>query len=353
MEWKVAASDEAVGLQRAWDLVAARPGAARLCVLRGDRVLLDRWKGCHRDDLFITFSVSKPFVALCVHLLADRGLLDLDDPVAAHWPAYARNGKESITIRHVLTHRAGVPMSSGSFAGDVLAMADWDRSVRLAERARPRWPVGQVPAYHVLSYGFILGELVRRVSGRPVEEFLAGELVDPLGLPDLRLGLPAAWWSRRVPLRAGHPSEVGRRVLFNRRGTRRAVIPAAGISTTARDLALFYRMLLNGGEGDGRRVLPAAAIDAARRESCDGELDRTIQRKVRWGHGFQLGGGSRAMGQTASREAFGHNGSSICNAWCDPSRDLVFAYTTNLALPRREAVAHQQAVSDAVIASCV
>jgi CubicO group peptidase (beta-lactamase class C family) len=93
-------------------------------------------------------------------------------------------------------------------------------------------------------------------------------------------------------------------------------------------------------------------ITEARRESSDGELDRTILRKVRWGHGFQLGGGSRAMGETASREAFGHNGSSICNAWCDPTRDLVFAYTTNLALPRREAAEHQRAVSDTVIAAC-
>src|SRR5216683_1581154 len=156
---------DAAALERVLELVRARGAVAQLCVLRDGQVVLDRRFGCRADALFWVFSVSKPFVALLVHLLAERGELALDDPVAACWPAYARDGKDAITIRHVLTHRAGVPVSSRSLLGDAMAMTSWDRAVRQAESARPRWPAGQVPAYHTLSYGFILGELLRRVTG--------------------------------------------------------------------------------------------------------------------------------------------------------------------------------------------
>jgi CubicO group peptidase (beta-lactamase class C family) len=91
---------------------------------------------------------------------------ELDDPVATYWPAYASRGKGDITIGHVLTHRAGVPFASGSEFGDALTMTRWDTAVRQAQGARPRWPYGQVVAYHAMTYGFILGEVIRRVTGR-------------------------------------------------------------------------------------------------------------------------------------------------------------------------------------------
>jgi CubicO group peptidase (beta-lactamase class C family) len=154
-----------------------RGACAQICVVRPGEMVLDRSIGCSPDALFLICSASKPFVALLVHLLAECGRLTLDDPVARHWPQFARDRKGSITIRHALQHRAGIPLTGGALA-TVAHMPDWYKAVRDIERARPRWPAGQVPAYHVLSYGFILGELVRRVCGRPVREFLADELLN-------------------------------------------------------------------------------------------------------------------------------------------------------------------------------
>jgi len=345
------------GLARAVDLVTARGAAAQLCVLRDGRVVLDRRFGCGTDALFWIFSASKPFVALLVHLLAERGELSLDDRVASHWPEFGQRGKEPITVRQVLQHRSGLPVARSPVL-DALVMPDWDRSVRHIERARPSWPPGQVPAYHYISYGFILGELVRRVSGMAVPDLLAAEFLRPLGLRDTHLGLPGCLWPRHVPVRGRGPAGRITQAFVNRRATREAVIPAAGISTTARDLARFYQALLRGGELDGVRILEPATIEQARRPSSDGEFDRFLELPVRWSQGFQLGGasrepaGDRPMGRLASRQAFGHNGSNCCIAWADPLYRLVFVYLTDRLTGGHEGARHLGSVSDAIIAAC-
>jgi CubicO group peptidase (beta-lactamase class C family) len=345
------------GLDRALDLVRARNATAQLCVLRDGNVVLDRAFGCGPEDLFWIFSASKPFVALLVHLLAERDALSLDDPVARYWPEFGQRGKEAITVRQVLQHRSGLPVAR-SQALDALAMPDWDRSVRHIERASPSWPPGQVPAYHYISYGFILGELVRRVSGVGVADFLAAEFLGPLGLADIHLGLPGDLWSRHVPIRGRGLAGQVSQVFVNRRVTRQAVIPAAGISATARDLARFYQALLRGGELDGVRVLQAATIEQARQPSSDGERDRFLNLAIRWSQGFQLGGPSqepaahRPMGQLSSPQTFGHNGSNCCIAWADPARQLVFVYLTDRLTASHEGARHQASVADAIIAAC-
>jgi CubicO group peptidase (beta-lactamase class C family) len=343
----------AEGLDRALGLIRARRAAAQLCVMRDGQVVLDRAVGCRPDSLFWTFSASKPFVALLVHLLAQRGQLSLDDRVAAYWPRFGRCGKEAITVRQVLQHRSGLAVAR-SAALDALAMTDWDRSVRHIEQARPSWPPGQVPAYHYISYGFILGELIRRVTGVGVPDFLTAEFLGPLGLRDTHLGLPGRLWSRHVPVRgrglAGRVSQV----YVNRRDVRQAVIPAAGI--TARDLARFYQALLCGGELDGVRILESATIEQARQPSSRGELDRFLRLPMWWSQGFQLSGPgpatARPMGQLAGLQTFGHNGSNCCLAWADPGRRLVFVYLTDLLTAGSEGARHQSRVSDAVIAAC-
>jgi CubicO group peptidase (beta-lactamase class C family) len=304
------------------------------------------------------YSASKPFVALLVHLLAQRGRLSLDDPVALHWPEYAQHGKDGITIRHVLQHRAGVPVS-GNLLRTVVHLTDWDASVRDAEQARPRWPAGEVPAYHIMAYGFILGELVQRVTGTPVRDFLASELLSPLGLDDINLGLPQAMWPRHVPVRAGAPSEWMNQILSNRRRYWEAVVPAASVSATARQLARFYQMLLNGGELDGVRVLAPSSIAEARRPSTNGQIDAFINHPVRWAQGFQLGGPgpdpsdlSRVMGSNSSRDTFGHAGNVSCVAWADPGRQLVFVYLANVQPPLGAGIRHLAEVSDVVLAAC-
>ena len=350
------AGERPAGVARALDLVRARGAAAQICVLRDGEVVLDDAVGCRADDLFWIFSASKPLIALLVHLLVQRGRLSLDDRVARHWPEFGQRGKEEITVRQVLQHRSGVSVAR-SASLDALAMTDWDLSVRYIERTAPRWPPGRVPAYHYVSYGFILGELVRRVAGTELPGLLTAEFLAPLGLRDTYLGLPSGLWPRHVPIRGRGPAGLVSQAFVNRPATRRAVIPAAGVSTTARDLARFYAALLRGGELDGVRILDAATVAAARQPSSDGEIDRFLRLPIRWSQGFQLGGRSgdpaaaRPMGQLSSPEAFGHNGSNCCIAWADPARGLVFAYLTDRLSVGSEGARHLASVADAIIAA--
>lgn len=334
-----------------WDevgrIAAARGHASSVLVLRGDDVVFEQLVGASPHDLFYAFSVSKPFTALAVHLLAQRGRLELDAPIARYWPEYAKNGKYGVTVRHALTHRNGAPYSTGWAVGDALRMADWQASVSAAASARPRHPPGQRVAYELLSFGFILGELVQRVDGRPIARFIDDEFIAPLGLGDTHLGLRTDAWDRHVPLVAGHPIEHIRRAAFNRRAVREAVIPAAGIHTTARDLARFYRLLLVGGEG----ILEPRTIAAARTVSSDGELDHVIGHTMRWGTGFQLGfpGHVRPMGTRATPTMFGHNGSAVCNVWADPENQVVMVWLNSVILPRGPGLRHISRLSDAVL----
>jgi CubicO group peptidase (beta-lactamase class C family) len=362
---------DAAALSGVLDLVRAHKAAAQVCLLRDGQVILDRTFGCRQDSLFLTFSAGKPFVAVLVHLLAERGQLALDDPVARYWPEFGCRGKDAITIRQVLQHRSGIPVARG-LRRDALAAPSWRRSVLAVQQARPSWPPGEVPAYHVLSFGFILGELVQRVTQADLRDVLRSELLVPLGLADTYLGLPAPLWTRHVPVRASGGNGRLRQAVFNLRAARQAVVPAATVSTTARDLARFYQMLLDGGELDGVRVLDPATVAGALQPSSDGQTDRLLGLPIRWSQGFQLGGpdpapnagaapepgprpGSgrpRPMGRGSSPAAFGHNGSNCCIAWADPGRRLVFAYLTNLLQSGLEGSPHQSDVSDAVLATC-
>jgi len=344
-------------LSRAVGLIEERGAIAQIRVLRHGQVVLDRAFGCRPHSLFLIFSAGKPFVAMLVHKLAERGTLDLDDPVARYWREFGRHGKDTITIRQVLQHRAGLPVAHG-LRRDALAAPHWSRAVHGLELARPSWPPGEVPAYHILSFGFILGEVVQRVTGADLREVMRAELFGPVGLADTYLGLPRAAWPRHVPVRGHGPVTLVRQVVFNRRGVRAAVVPAATVSTTARDLTRFYLMLLRGGEVDGVRVLRPETVAQATAPSANGQTDRLLRLPVRWSQGFQLGGPPpdparpRPMGAASSPEAFGHNGSNCCLAWADPSRGLVFAYLTNRLSASFDGSPHQGEVSDAILAAC-
>jgi CubicO group peptidase (beta-lactamase class C family) len=323
--------------------------------------VLDRSFGCPPDALFFLFSASKPMVALLVHQLAERGQLRLDDPVTKHWPEFGQRGKQAITIQHVLQHRSGLPVARGRVR-DALAMTDWTASVRALERAAPAYPPGQVPAYHYLSYGFLLGELVQRVTGRPVRDVLDESLLAPLRLRDTYLGLPASCWERGVPVHGRGGAEWLTGLMINRRAVRQAVIPAASVSATARDLARLYQALANGGELDGAAVLAPGTLLAALRPSSDGETDQYLKLPVRWSEGFQLGGergGAERLdgrhsplGQRSSQRAFGHNGSYVCIGWADPDRQLAVGYVTSLLVNRARGARHMADVSDAILAAC-
>lgn len=332
-------------------LIRTRGGAAQLCVIHEGRIVFDGSHGCRDDSLFWLFSASKPLVALAVHLLAERGELSLDEPVASYWPEFAQRGKQAITVRQVLQHRGGLPVAR-SMAADALSMSDWDAAIRAIETAKPSLPPGEGPAYHILSFGFILGELVQRVSGAPLTDFVGTSFLGPLDLRDSFLGLPDEQWHRHVPVRGRDPARLISQLVINRPRTRRAVIPAAGLSATARDVARLYQALLGG------RVIAPSTLAVATAPSSDGEVDRFLKLPVRWAAGFQLGGergvlgGSGAMGALASKQTFGHNGSYACLAWADPQRYLVMAYLTNLLVTRAAGTRHMAAVSDAVRRAC-
>jgi CubicO group peptidase (beta-lactamase class C family) len=317
-------------------------------------MVLDESFGCPADSLFFLFSAGKPVVALAVHLLAQRGALSLDDPVAAHWPQFGQRGKQDITIRHVLQHRGGLPVARG-MPLDAVVMTDWNASIRAIERAAPAYPPGEVVAYHILTFGFILGEVVRRVTGVAVRDFVASDLLGPLGVSDVYLGLLSSLWGRHVPVSGRGPAERVTQLMTNRRATREAVIPAASVSATASGMARLYQALLEGGQP----VLRPETIAAATRPSSDGEIDRYLHLPIRWSQGFQLGGGrpgsARAgggyapMGALASRAAFGHNGSYVCLAWADPERQVVMAYLTSRLVSRAVGARHMSGISDAIL----
>ncbi|MFD9889964.1 serine hydrolase domain-containing protein [Amycolatopsis sp. NPDC059027] len=336
------------------DLIDARGSVAQICVLHKGKVVLDHAFGCAADTSFLLFSAGKPLVAMLVHLLAERGQLALDDPMARYWPEFGQRGKDAVTIRQALQHRSGVPYAR-SVHGDALVATNWRRSVQALERAHPTWRPGEVPAYHVLSYGFLLGELIRRVTGTEVREVMRSELLDPLGLSGTHLGTPPSLWAQHIPVTSRGFDGRLRGLVFNRRSVREAVIPAATVSSTARDLARFYQLLLSGGELDGVRVFASATIAGARQPSSDGEVDRVLRLPIRWSQAFQLGGPDatrpRPMGRRSGWKTFGHNGSHCCLAWADPERQLVFAYLTNRLPSVREGSRHQTEVSDAVLAA--
>jgi CubicO group peptidase (beta-lactamase class C family) len=211
----------------------------------------------------------------------------------------------------------------------------------------------------VLTYGYILGEIIRRVCGQPVQDVLTECFLQPLGLRDTYLGLPVDLWERRAEVyRIGGVLEWGSARLFNRRRFRQAVIPAASISSTARDVALFHEMVRCGGALNGVRILQPETVAEARRPSSESERDRATGWRARWAHGFHLGGASgpgelaQTMGLQSDPETFGHSGSQCCMAWVDPGRELVFVYLSGRLLPGLRGVAELGELSDLTLAAC-
>jgi CubicO group peptidase (beta-lactamase class C family) len=360
-EWQRAGTDPAAAgmqpelVEDACKLVRQRGVAAQLCVIRRGQVVVDRGWASPPDSLFWIFSASKPFTAVLVHRLAERGLFELDDRIAEHWPAFGRHGKSGITIRHVLQHRTGFD-TTGSSAKDIAVSRNWNRAIHAIEETRPRRPAGSDPAYQFLIFGFILGELIQRVTGRLLPDVMEAEIFAPLGLAHSFLQVTDADWPRHVPVRCRHRGGLFAEAAINQRATRRAVIPAAGISTTAANVARFYDALLNPASDDAQ-LIGAQALHEARRQTTDGEIDQRCGSPMPWSHGFQLGGPRDAahlspMGQLSTRQTFGHNGSNCCIAWADPDRQLAVAYLNSTRIHRDFDVPHLAEVADLLFASC-
>ena len=296
------------------------------------------------DSLFNLFSGSKAVTAMLVHLLAERGAISLADPVAAYVPEFARRGKGAVTIAQVLTHRAGIPAVPG-VAINLDLITDWARVVETVCDAELTRTPGHLPAYHALTGGFVLGEIVRRVSGLDVRAFLRRELGAPLGfrtfsygVPKERTGevahnaytgirpLPFASWvlARSLGVSVEEAVDVSNDPRFLT-----CIVPSANVIGTADEGSRFFQLLLDGGVQGGIRIFRRETVAAAVRGIHPFGIDAFIGLPVRYGMGFMVGGHVISPYGHATRNAFGHLGFSNVLAWADPDRDISVCLMTS------------------------
>jgi CubicO group peptidase (beta-lactamase class C family) len=268
-------------------------GAAVAVTVDGKRVL-DLWAGhtdarrtrpWTRDTIVNIASATKGPTAICAHYLAGRGLLDLDAPVAAYWPEFARAGKAAIPVHLLLSHRAGLPAIDAPLPTE--ALYDWGAMTRALAAQQPWWEPGTRHGYHAFTFGWLVGEVVRRITGRSLGRYWREEVAGPLGI-DCHIGLGAEHDARVAEFIPGPPGELDVEAELiknagpmtakavnnppktvadmNTRAWRRAEIPAGNAHTNARALARAYGALACGGELDGVRLLSPQDIDRARAE---------------------------------------------------------------------------------------
>lgn len=333
--------------------------AIALCLRRKGRVVLDRTIGHARgnsptpsgpkivatpDTPFCLFSASKAITAVLVHMADERGLLHLDDPVADYVPAFAQQGKEAITLRQLMIHRAGLP-SLPDAKVDEEVLTNWPKILELLCEARPLTVPGRRLAYHALTGGYLLGEVLQVVTKRSLRELLREWLTGPLGLSSMELGVPEgpidavaenaftgllpipplAWMLERslgIPLRQA--VEVS-----NRPSWLRAVVPAGNVVSTANDACKLFEALRQDGELDGVRVIDRRTLRRAVAETSYLEIDQTLGLPVRYGTGFMLGGKRLSLYGADTERAFGHLGFTNVVAWADPAREISAALLTS------------------------
>ncbi len=338
--------------------------ALSVAVLRRGQLVFSKTIGTARrhpptpagaSTLFYSWSVAKPITTMAVHLLVQRGQLELDTPIAAVWPGFAKNGKAGVTVRHVLTHRGGFPGKMQRL--DWKHLEDWSCTVRAMEELELEWEPGSAVQYHPLNFGWVLGELVRRVDTRPIEVFAREEFFQPLGMRDSYLKITDAELARTVELWAPEswPEGVQAAAMFNLPTVRRAVIPAAQLHTTACDVARFYQMLLNGGELDGVQVLQPESIARATTPSTrPGERERDTRLPSHRGQGLNLGGYADCAwgGERTSARTFGHNGFATNAAFADPDHALVVVILNSGMQPDPLNYSRNRELADAIWAAC-
>ncbi|AWS48050.1 serine hydrolase domain-containing protein [Streptosporangium sp. 'caverna'] len=360
-------------------------GAAVGVYLHGRKVV-DLWGGIadpetgrrwERDTLQVVFSTTKGVTAACAHLLSQRGELDLDAPVAAYWPEFAANGKDRIPVRWLLTHQAGLPAIDHPITpAEAIA---WHPMVTALAAQRPFWEPGTEHGYHGHTYGWLVGEVVRRVTGRSLGTFLAEEIAAPLDL-DLWIGLPEAEQHRvsrivdapidldalsRIDLDAlpeparevmsalADPTSLTRRSMtvvtpllnHDDPAEQAAEMPSTNGICTARALARFYAALI--GEVDGHRILAPDTLAAATAEQAVG-IDRILRVPVRIGTGFGL---PTPDAFWYSPTAFGFPGYGGSLGFADPANGLAFGYVMNHiqeGVPDRRAATLLEAVHSAI-----
>ena len=343
---------------------------AAVAVWQNGRLAVDLWGGWSdrartkpwaADTLVCMMSVVKAVTALLVHVLADRGRIDLDATVASYWPEFAQGGKEAVRVRHVLEHRAGVPGISCGLAAD--ALYDWNAMTAAIAAEPARWPAGTVPAYHPVTMGFIAGELIRRVNGMTPGAFLR-EVTHDLQSFDYYIGVPPQALDRCAEIFGDYAGTIFgptdrstlayqsiapiRHADFNTAAFRCAEIPSINGHGTPRSVATLFGHLAECRAGRRTSPLSTAALTIATTERWWG-IEQTSMQERRMAFGFLLGGPKDGPIHDNAR-AFGHGGAGGALAFADPDRGLGFAYGTSRLHDRKGASPRTQALVDAVIA---
>jgi CubicO group peptidase (beta-lactamase class C family) len=331
-------------------------GAAVAVVVDGELVV-DLWGGFadaartrpwERDTLVNVYSTTKGMTAVCAHRLVDEGRLDLDEPVAKYWPEFAQRGKQDVPVRMLLSHQAGLCAVDPPLTPE--RRYDWDHITAALAAQRPFWEPGTQHGYHAMTYGHLVGEVVRRIDGRSLGTYFREEVAGPLGA-DFHIGLGAEHDARcadmiaapRDPRAASFvemlgkdPESLAAKVFgglsadaetANSRAWRAAEIPAGNGHGTARALARVYGALAGGGEIDGGRVLSAEGVERANTEQAFGEDAVLKPLHTRFGLGFMMTQPMIPFGPNP--RAFGHPGAGGSIAFADPDTRLGFGYVMN------------------------
>ncbi len=343
-------------------------GAAFSTYHHGEKVA-DLWAGIADQDsgrpweentLMPVFSTTKGLTAMCANTLAQDGRLDVDAPVISYWPEFGAEGKESIPVSYLLSHQAGLAWIDGTMSrADALA---WDPVVEALAKQKPSWEPGSQHGYHATTYGWLVGEIVRRISGKSVGTYLSDEIAGPLGC-DTWIGLPAEQQSRvgtlvsmfpkgmsidtlRSPKEddplaqmiaafIGPDTPLGKALMapggafgdfndFNDPEVQAAEIPAANGITDARSLARLYAACI--GEVDGIRILTPEQLADATTQRTSGPNKIILDMDIQFGLGFMLHSSLIALG---GKKSFGHFGAGGSVGWADPEADLAFGYVMN------------------------
>jgi CubicO group peptidase (beta-lactamase class C family) len=370
---EVAAGFEPVREAFAANFVRHGDIGAAVCVYRNGRPVVDLWGGVSdvdtsrpwsRDTLQLVYSATKGATATAAHLLVQRGVLDLDAPVAEYWPEFAANGKADLPVRWLLAHQAGlaaldrpVPLSE--------ALA-WEPMVAALAAQRPLWAPGTAHGYHGRTWGWLVGEVIRRVSGRTPGRFFAEEIAAPVGI-DFFIGLPARERKRvsrmeykqpEVDLTAApsesipgelrdlvaawrDPNSLSNRAFavtdpaeidFNSPEVQAAELPASNGIGTAHGMARMYAALI--GDVDGVRLFSPGTLELATAEQASG-VDQVILMPSRFSSGYMLPTETNAM---VGQKSFGHTGRGGSLGFADPEHGIAFGYVMNHIIERADDV---------------
>ncbi len=340
------------------NFTSRRETGASVSIVLDGRTVVDLWGGWAdkartrpwtRDTIVNVYSTTKGLTAVSAHRLAGEGRLDLDAPVANYWPEFAARGKHRIAVRALLNHRAGLPAVRTPLRPEDLY--DWRKITDALAAEEPWWEPGAKHGYHALTFGYLVGEVIRRIAGQSVGGYFRDEIAAPLKI-DAHIGLDARHDARVAEMigapppasgefnlfaeAAKHPESVTAKTFMNplvlsmatvnSRGWRGAEIPAANGHTNGRALARLYGALARGGEVDGVRVMEAGEIPACYTEESHGR-DEVLLIATRFSSGFMMSQPGEEMGP--SPRAFGHPGAGGSLGFADPEAKIGFGYAMN------------------------